>query len=104
MYRGKLFSIHAFPNELGSVRLGLSVSRKVGNAVVRNKIRRRLREMFHAYRPGIRGDVDLVISARPSVADVSFSDLREEFERALKKLEGPIKLDEVQVMKGEKVS
>ena len=39
-YRGKLFSVHAFPNELGTPRLGLSVSRKVGNAVTRNAVRR----------------------------------------------------------------
>ena len=38
-YRGKLFSVHAFPNERGNPRLGLSVSRKVGTAVARNAVR-----------------------------------------------------------------
>src|SRR3712207_9479695 len=65
-YRGKLFSVHAFPNEHGTPRLGLSVSRKVGNAVTRNAVRRRLKEIFYSALPGIPGNLDLVVSARPA--------------------------------------
>ncbi len=85
-YRGKLFSVHAFPNELGTLRLGLSVSKKVGNAVVRNTLRRRLREIFGSVAPGSGSELDLVVSARPPARDASFVDLREEFSRALAKL------------------
>ena len=53
-YRGRLFSVHAFPNERGISRLGLSVSRKVGNAVTRNAVRMRLREVFHSCISGRR--------------------------------------------------
>lgn len=60
--------VHAHPNQLGYPRLGLAVSRRVGNAVIRNRAKRMLREAFrlaqhelpqhpHAY--------DLVISVRP---------------------------------------
>jgi ribonuclease P protein component len=87
-YRGRLFSVHAFPNEHGTPRLGLSVSRKVGNAVVRNSVRRRLREVFHSCIPEISGDLDLVVSARPAAADAGFEDLREEFSESLGKV-GP---------------
>lgn len=83
-YRGKLFSVHAFPNELGAPRLGLSVSKKVGNAVVRNGLRRRLREVFKASHT--ESGVDLVVSARPAASDAAFEELREEFIRALHKL------------------
>ncbi|MEJ7840774.1 MAG: ribonuclease P protein component [Rubrobacter sp.] len=85
-YRGKLFSVHAFPNGLGSLRLGLSVSKKVGNAVVRNTLRRRLREIFWGVAPGSGSEVDLVVSARPPAKDASFGELRDEFTRALAKL------------------
>jgi ribonuclease P protein component len=85
-YRGKLFSVHAFPNELGTLRLGLSVSKKVGNAVVRNNLRRRLREIFGAVVPEASNALDLVVSARPSARDATFVELREEFAKALKKL------------------
>ncbi len=85
-YRGKLFSVHAFPNELGTLRLGLSVSKKVGNAVVRNGLRRKLREVFRASSADAKGDLDLVVSARPAAAEAGFDALREEFARALNKL------------------
>jgi ribonuclease P protein component len=87
-YRGRLFSVHAFPNEHGTPRLGLSVSRKVGNAVARNAVRRRLREVFHSCFTEISGDLDLVVSARPAAADASFEELREEFSESLGKV-GP---------------
>ena len=66
--------------------MGLSVSKKVGNAVVRNTLRRRMREIFAAANGEARGNLDLVISARPAARDAAFEDLREEFDRALRKL------------------
>lgn len=85
-YRGKLFSVHAFPNEIGTLRLGLSVSRKVGNAVVRNSLRRRMREIFATAASGSECGMDLVISARPTARDAGFDELRDEFDRALARL------------------
>ena len=86
--RGKLFSVHAFPNEIGTPRLGLSVSRKVGNAVTRNTVRRRLREVFRSSIAGIPGSLDLVVSARPAATAATFDELSEEFARALRKIGG----------------
>ncbi len=86
-YRGKLFSVHAFPNESDTARLGLSVSKKVGNAVIRNTVRRRLKEIFRESLPEVPG-LDIVVSARPSAADASFGELRDEFRHSLQKLEG----------------
>ncbi len=85
-YRGRLFSVHAFPNELGFLRLGLSVSKKVGNAVVRNTLRRKMREIFAVVAGEAKGNMDLVISARPAAREAAFEELREEFDRALRKL------------------
>jgi ribonuclease P protein component len=81
-----LFSVHEFPNDLGNPRLGLSVSRKVGKAVARNAVRRRIREVFHALLPRMSGASDFVVSARPPAVDASFAELREEMIRALEKL------------------
>ena len=53
------------PNELAYCRLGLSVSRKVGNAVVRNRIKRLLREAFRLSRHDWPIGYDLVIIVRP---------------------------------------
>ena len=88
-YRGKLFSVHAFPNEHGTARLGLSVSRKVGTAVTRNAVRRRLREVFRSCIADVPGDLDLVVSARPAAAGAAFEELRMEFCKALGRFGGP---------------
>ena len=84
--KGRLFSVHAFPNEFGTPRLGLSVSRKVGSAVTRNTVRRRLREVFHSALSEMPSSWDLVVSARPEAAEAGFDEMKEEFGRALRKL------------------
>ena len=88
-YRGRLFSVHAFPNEHGTPRLGLSVSRKVGNAVTRNAVRRRLREVFRSCVSETSRELDLVVSARPAAADATFEELREEFGKSLDRVGSP---------------
>jgi ribonuclease P protein component len=86
VYRGKLFSIHMLANTVGKPRLGLSVSKKVGTAVERNRVRRRLKEIFRSSLGGLPGELDLVISARPAAVEASFEELSEEFSRCLSKL------------------
>ena len=86
MYRGKLFSVHALDNGLDEPRLGLSVSKKVGSAVTRNGVRRRLKEIFRSSGGGLPGDLDLVVSVRPAAAEASYQDLSDEFSRSLCKI------------------
>lgn len=74
------------PNTVGKPRLGLSVSKKVGTAVKRNRVRRRLKEIFRSSLAGLPGELDLVISARPAAVGASFEELSEEFSRCLRKL------------------
>jgi len=86
VYKGRLFSVHALPNSLGKARLGLSVSKRVGTAVTRNGVRRRLKEIFRSSVADLRCDVDFVISARPAAAEASFEELNEEFLRSIRKV------------------
>ncbi len=81
-----MFSVHLLPNALGSSRLGLSVSKKVGGAVKRNKVRRRLKEIFRSSVKSLPNDADFVISARPSAAEASFEELNDEFLKSLHRL------------------
>ena len=59
----------ALPNGTTQARLGLTVSSKVGNSVVRNRIRRRLREAYRHRRELFPKGVDVVFIARQSAAD-----------------------------------
>ena len=52
----------------GRVRLGVTVSRKVGHAVVRNRVKRRIREWFRAARGAMRPGIDLLVIARRAAA------------------------------------
>ncbi|MGZ8360018.1 MAG: ribonuclease P protein component [Allosphingosinicella sp.] len=71
-----------------SVRLGITVSGKVGGAVVRNRMKRRFRELARAVMPqaGIAG-ADHVLIGRAGGIERPFEQLRAEFEAALHKLQ-----------------
>lgn len=62
--RGPL-TVYALPNTLGHARMGLSVSRKVGTAPRRNRIKRLLRESFRLMQHDLPGNYDLLIVVRP---------------------------------------
>ncbi len=69
----------ALPNSLGHTRLGITVSKKVGNAVVRARVRRHLRELFRTRRSELPQGIDLVIVARNSAKDADPAELARAF-------------------------
>jgi ribonuclease P protein component len=83
------FTLLGRPNTLGRDRLGIVASRRVGGAVVRNRAKRRFREIFRL-EPSATGtalrSMDLVVIARSEVADAPFGRLQQEFHAALEKL------------------
>ncbi len=64
-------------------RLGIAASRKVGRPVVRNRIRRRLRESFRMNKQGIRPCSDLVVNVRRCAAAATFLEIQGEFLRVV---------------------
>ncbi|MDQ4214810.1 ribonuclease P protein component [Microbacterium capsulatum] len=63
-------------------RFGFIVSKQVGNAVTRNTVRRRLKDVCARQLP-LREGVDIVIRALPAAADAPFADLLADVDRAL---------------------
>ncbi len=66
-------------NEFGWPRLGVTVSKKVGPPVVRNRVKRSLREIFRRHKAQLLGSPDLVLNARRSAARASYQELEEDF-------------------------
>lgn len=70
----------------GPARLGVTVSSTVGNAVVRNRVKRRLRELFRARADTLPKGIELVVIARQSAAEADFERLRRAFDRLANEL------------------
>jgi ribonuclease P protein component len=70
-----LLVLYVLPNELGRIRLGITVSSRVGNAVVRNRVRRRLKEAVQARLNHLAPGLDLLLIARPASARAAWADL-----------------------------
>jgi ribonuclease P protein component len=90
-----LVVMRASPNGLGASRYGISVSRRVGNAVVRNRVKRRLREILRPVplAPGW----DIVLIARAAAANAGYADLE-------KSVKGLLSRAHLQAEEHEKVS
>jgi ribonuclease P protein component len=83
MVQGRLLrmSILRRPDDEVPVRMGVVTSRRVGGAVQRNLVRRRVREIFRAHRAQISSGLWLVITAKNGAAEAGFAALREEWLR-----------------------
>lgn len=84
--RGRLFLVEVLERgDAGPARVGYTVTKKVGNAVVRNRVRRRLKEAvrIHAARDMAQGN-DYVIVGREDVLAAPFEQLKAELSRRLR--------------------
>lgn len=79
---GRVFFSYFLRNGLPINRLGLTVSRKIGKTVVRNRIKRRLKEIFRLHKHQLVPPCDIVINARRSASLASYQLLEEEFLKA----------------------
>jgi ribonuclease P protein component len=84
-FRGRFITCFALLNELGSPRLGIAASQKIGNAVARNRAKRLVRELFRGSKP-LKG-LDIVVIPRREMLDASWRHIEADYRAAIAYLE-----------------
>ena len=77
--------LYAKPNRLGINRVGITVSKKLGHAVVRNRVRRRLREVYRLNEVLFSAGWDIVVVARSKSVSADFQELTKAYLELAKK-------------------
>jgi ribonuclease P protein component len=83
-----LFHHHIRKNQLSRSRLGITVSKKVGKAVTRNRIKRTIRELFSIEQKLWPGRLDINIIARPSSGRIGAAEIRDHLRSCFEKIAG----------------
>ena len=71
--------VYCLKNRKGMSRLGVTVSTKLGHAVVRNRVRRRLREIFRLNQVGLAQGYDMILVARTRAVGAEYRELERAF-------------------------
>jgi len=74
-YANKYLVMYALENGLDKNRLGISVSKKVGNSVVRHRVSRLIRESYRLHEDLFRSGYDLVVVARVNAKDAKYAEI-----------------------------
>lgn len=92
--KGRYMTIHIKNGHDLNSRFAVVAGRVVGNAVTRNRAKRRLRELFRRNKKYFVQAVDLVVRVKPTIRDAGFQDIQQEFlrildQRSVRNLTGP---------------
>jgi ribonuclease P protein component len=85
----RLLVAYVAPNDLGRTRVGITVSGRVGKAVVRNRVRRRLREALQARVDSLGPGIDVLVVARLASAQASWLELCQAVDQVLARVAAP---------------
>ena len=81
--------VFAAPNALRYSRIGITATKKLGKAAVRNRFKRWTREVYRRQREPLSLDsrsLDVIVNVKPNAADARFEEYRDDLQRALQKI------------------
>ena len=81
----KLLILYFCPSKNANVKVGISVSKKIGGAIVRNKTKRRIREAIMPYLKSLKPNFNVVLIAKQTIVNASFDEIKSELNYLLKK-------------------
>jgi ribonuclease P protein component len=84
---GRFMTIFTRPSNLRAARLGIAATRKIGGAVVRNRAKRLVRELFRHQKPS--AGLDIVVVPRREFLDAPYTSLEREFSALLERAVAP---------------
>ena len=82
----KLLVVYILPNRLDSNKIGISIGKKVGKSVHRNRVKRLLREGYRLIEENLKVGFDIVFMPRQGSKDASFSDFASSMNKSFKRL------------------
>ena len=82
---GTLFTMVVARSRTETIRIGFSVSKRVGNAVQRNRAKRRMRACITPMIERLNGGCNLIVIAKPEVLNAPFAELQSQLETLLKR-------------------
>ena len=85
-YRGKYFNLIYLSNDFSFSRMAVVVSKKVGNAVKRNKIKRQMRTLFRRNKSLFKAPLDIIIIAKKEILESSWLTLKGDYFSALESI------------------
>ena len=83
-FANRKFVVYQLENQQNHFRVGLSVSKKLGNAVIRNQIKRRIRHILQSVKGSLVEHVDFVVIARKGVETLEYAEMEKNLLHVLK--------------------
>ena len=84
-FSGEHMVLYVVSSKTKNIKVGLAVTKKIGHAVVRNRVRRKLREIIKKQVPTLKQNYNIIVVARENISEASFDKLSTEFLKLLKK-------------------
>ena len=84
-FSGKFLVLYVTPSKTKDIKVGLAVTKKIGHAVKRNLVRRRLREIIQKQLPNLKQNYNIIVVTKEGILDASFTDIELDFVKLTKR-------------------